>query len=70
MKLKPYSSTYHYTEQNERECHEIRHDKWASKIFLPSVGERVRSNPDMFMPEVTDYLSDILCWSLYLPWGP
>ena len=35
---------------NERECHEIRHNKGASDTFVSLVGEGVCSNPDMFMP--------------------
>ena len=45
------------------------HDNWASKTFVPLVGECVQSNLDMFMPQVTDYLSGILYWSPYLPCG-
>ena len=45
---------------NKSECHEIGHDEGASKTFVSLVGECVCFNQDIFMPQVTDYLSDIL----------
>ena len=63
--LKPYGSNYYHSEWKEKLL--IWHNKWASRTFVIPVGECVCTNPDMFMPQTTDCISDILLGSLIFP---
>ena len=52
------SSNYYHTEWKEKSL--MRQDNWATGTFVLPVGECVHTNPDMFLPQVTDSLPDSL----------